>query len=67
MKVKIIMSEDDSFFLNIEMPIIPRKGESIGFWNEFIELTPQWTIATIKGIVYECDNFNRFECVEITI
>ena len=49
------------------MPIIPRKGESIGFWNEFIELTPQWTIATIKGIVYECDNFNRFECVEITI
>lgn len=66
MRVKIFGSETEEFHFDSTMPVLPKKGEFIGFWVDK-DKDKEWVVAEVLQLVYEFDKSNKFECVEITV
>ena len=60
--VKIYCSEKEEFEIYSKMPLIPKIGEAIGFW-----VNSKWVVAKVISIVYEFNDINEFEIIEITV
>lgn len=65
-KVKVYATEEDDLLFTSLMPSIPRIGDCIGFWK-YQQNKSEWVVAKVTALVYEFDESNQFECVEITI
>jgi hypothetical protein len=68
MKIKVVDQDSEEIF-NGNIPILPRKGEMIGFWtlNKEDPNKNEWHLCEILHIVYEFDRDNNFENIEITV
>jgi hypothetical protein len=68
MKIRVVDQDSEEIFIGT-IPIIPKKGEMIGFWTNSVDRPneQEWHLCEINHIVYEFDKNNNFESIEITV
>lgn len=67
MKVRFESTELDETYFVSYMPILPKKGEQVGFWCAESSEGKKWIIAVVDDLVYEFDEKNKFQCVAISL
>jgi hypothetical protein len=66
-KIKIADAGKDIDYLESAVPVLPRIGDKIGFFTVNKFGNNVWQIATVEYLVYEFDEDNQFEMVEISV
>ena len=66
-KIRIADVEKDIDYLESTVPVLPRIGDNIGFWSVNKFGNNAWQIGIVEYLVYEFDEDNQFQMVEISV